>query len=137
MASWLITWGMVGHDGKVKYEPAAILNGRLSGKNVRKIVELLFANERCTLRERIAYAKNNKNTLFAAQFEKVLGVSWEARIYCGSNPFLYARLVDNLRVIVNENGEEELTWKEQDQRPKLLKNIRKMGLNNHSSPSLT
>jgi len=136
MASWLVTWGMVGHEGKVKYEPAAILNGRLSGENVRKIVELLFVNERCTLGERIAYAKNNKNTLFPARFEMVLGVPWEDRIYCGSNPFLYARLVDDLRVIVNENGEKELTCKEQDKRPKLLKNIRKMGLNNHSSPSL-
>lgn len=33
-------------------------------------------------------------------------------IHCGDNPFLVARLVDDLGVERNEHGKETATWKE-------------------------
>jgi hypothetical protein len=36
--------------------------------------------------------------------------AWE--VYCGHNPYLYARLVDDLKVELDSNGKEMLIWKE-------------------------
>ena len=57
MVAWLITWEWVGDHAKVENKVAAILSYRLSGKIVREIVELLYANNYYTLRERVACAK--------------------------------------------------------------------------------
>lgn len=112
MGSWLITWEWVGDWHKTENNKiAAILNYRLSGQTVRKIVELLYVN-RYSLSERVAYAKNNKNILHPAQFHTLGGAPWYDRITCGYQPSLYARLVDDLHVEVDENGEEKLTWEE-------------------------
>ena len=104
----------MGDHAKV-YDPiVAILNYRLSGKRVREIIELIYVNECSSLGERLAYAKNKKDNPYPAQFEG----NFEGRITCGHNPFLYARLVDDLRVEVDENGEEKLKWKERTRLPR-------------------
>ena len=112
MAAWLITWEWMGNHAKVDNEVAAILNYRFSGEKVRQIVDLSYVNSQYSLRERIAYAKNKQDNPYPAQFHRLGGVPWLGRIHCGHNPYLYARLVDNLCVNVNNEGEEELTWKE-------------------------
>jgi len=40
---------------------------------------------------------------------------WTGEVYCGHNPFLFARIVDDLQVKVTDRDEEEFIWKE---RPK-------------------
>jgi len=114
VASWLITWEHVGDWVKVENKIAAIMNSRLSGETVSKIVELLYVNE-LDLSTRVAYAKNKKNIHYHAEFHTLGGVPWLDRITCGYQPCLYARLVDDIRIHRDDNGEETLTWKE---RPK-------------------
>jgi len=111
MAAWLITWEWVGDWAKVENKIAAILSHRLSGETVREIVELLYINS-CELNVRVSYAKNKKNIPYHAQFHTLNGVPWTGRITCGYQPCLYARLVDDLRVQIDENGKQMLTWKE-------------------------
>ncbi len=106
MSAWLITWESVGDWVKVENKIAAILNYRLSGKTAHEIVELLYVNT-LDLSTRVAYAKNKKNIYHHAE-SHTLG----NRITCGYQPCLYARLVDDLHVQVDENGEETLNWKE-------------------------
>ena len=119
MNAWLITWEMVGDWIKIKNENkvAAILNYRLSGEKVREIVELLYVNS-YSLSTRLAYAKNKKSIHHRAEFHTLGRAPWTSRITCGYQPCLYARLVDDLSVQVDENGDETLSWKE---RPKPTK----------------
>jgi hypothetical protein len=42
------------------------------------------------------------------------GIPWEGRILCGHNPFLVARLVDELTLKLDDNGNEILTWKDRE-----------------------
>jgi len=111
MTAWLITWKAVGNWVKIENKIAAILNCRLSGETVRKIVELLYINSG-DLSTRLSYAKNKKSSHYHAEFHTLDGVPWDGRITCGYQPCLYARLVDDLHVQVGENGEETLIWKE-------------------------
>ena len=106
IVAWLITWEWIGDHAKVENKIVAILNYRRSGEYVRKITELLYANNCFSLRERVAYARNKRNNPYPAQI-----YSGE-RIHCGHNPYLYARLVDDLCVNIDENGEESITWKD-------------------------
>jgi hypothetical protein len=76
------------------------------------MVEQIYVNERYSLSERIAYAKNRKTNPYPAYFGtfKNADCAWE--VYCGHNPYLYARLVDDLKVELDSNGKEMLIWKE-------------------------
>ena len=112
IVAWLVTWEWTGDHAKVENKIAAILNYRLLGENVRRIVELLYANNQYTLSERIAYAKNKKTNPYPARFDVINRKPWAGRIYCGHNPHLYARLVDDLVIKIDENGDEIPTWKE-------------------------
>lgn len=115
MVCWLITWESVGKHAQVENKIAAVLNPRLSSDKVRDIVELIHVNSYFSLAERLAYAKN-KYTPYPAYFAKRKGISIKDRIYCGLNPYLYARLVDGIHVRVNKNRDERLVWRER-QRP--------------------
>jgi len=128
MGSWLITWEAEGDWVKIENKVAAILNYRLEGDSVREIVELLYVN-RYSLSARLAYAKNKKNIPRPAQFYTLGGVPWTGRITCGYQPCLYARLVDDIRVQTDDNGEEVLTWKERpipEHLQKMLKEGRRL-----------
>ena len=118
MGAWLITWEWVGdydevaERAKAENKVAAILNYRFSGERVREIAEILYVSNYSDLSVRVAYAKNKKNYPYHAQFHTLGGVSWTGRITCGYQPCLYARLVDDIRVHIDENGNQTLTWKE-------------------------
>ena len=111
-SAWLITWEWAGEHAKKNWKVVAILNYRLSGNTVRAYVERLYVNSEYTLSEKVADAKNSKNNPYPAQFDRINGVPWMGRITCGHNPFLYARLVKNIRVEIGTNGEEHLEWEE-------------------------
>jgi hypothetical protein len=112
MKAWLVTWEWVGDHAKRADVIAALLNPRLSAKRVGDIVELLYANEYYSLGERMAYIPKKKKNPYPAVFGRVDGVQWRGQITCGHNPFLFARLVDDLRVAFDERGTEQATWKE-------------------------
>jgi len=129
IVAWLITWEWIGYHARVENKIAAILNYRLAEDTVREIIERIYINDYTSLRERVAYARNKKNHPYPAQNDRVNGVPWAGRMYCGRNPYLYARIVDDLCVSVDENGEEKLTWKERP-KPKLDPTIIEMWKDN-------
>jgi hypothetical protein len=114
IVAWLITWEWAAEHAKVEEKIAAIINYRRSAEYVRDITELLCANHSLTLKERIEYAKNKRNPIFPAKI-----YNW--RVHCGDNPHLWARLVDDLHVEIDENGNEKLAWKERPISESLLK----------------
>jgi hypothetical protein len=78
-------------------------------------VELLYVNNCYSPSERIAYAKNKSFNPDPAEFDRLRGVPWDGRIFCGNNPFLFARFVDNLTAPDEGLDDTQVTW---DERPR-------------------
>ncbi len=112
MKAWLITWEWAGDYAKVENPIAAILNPRLSPQRINEIVELLYVNHNYSLTERLAYCNNKKFNPYPAEYSQINGVNYLERIYCGHMSYLYARKVKDMKVVNNQTGKEELSWKE-------------------------
>ena len=113
--AWLVTWEWSGNHAKRDCNVAAVFNPRFKVERIREYVEFLYATEFYTLSERVACARNKTNNPYPAVPGSLNGVQWEGEIICGHNPFLRARLVDDLNIEVESEGKEKPTWKE---RPK-------------------
>jgi hypothetical protein len=107
ISAWLVTWEGVGGRAHEPEKIAAILSPRFSVRRVEQVVELLYMNASYSLSERIAWTKSRKNNPYLAQ-------SHGGHVVCGHNPFLDARLVDNLRT-EGQEGDETPLW---DERPR-------------------
>lgn len=115
ITAWLITWEWVGNHARREDKIAAILSPRLTSDRIKEIVEVIYANKFYSYRERVAFAKDKKANPYPATFDDIEGIPWQGRLRCGHNPWLEARLVDNLFVFQDTGGEEQLSW---DERPK-------------------
>ncbi|MFA5115680.1 MAG: hypothetical protein WC486_00150 [Candidatus Omnitrophota bacterium] len=115
IAAWLVTWECVGDHAKPERKIAAIFNPRWSAERIREYVELIYVNSYYSISERISYAKNRRFNPYPAEFARINGVTWQGQITCGPNPFLFARLVDNLVAADDSDDEERIVWTE---RPK-------------------
>ena len=107
MRAWLVTWEWAIARAPVedKVRIAAVLNSRLSAERVREIVEILYVNATYSLLERLGYANRKQFNPYPAQF------GWTAgEVTCGHNPWLYARIVDQIQAERDEAGGEKLTW---------------------------
>jgi len=113
--AWLVTWEWAGDHAKRADKVAAILNPRLGGERVRELVEFLYIFHTASLSEKLSRAANRDQNPYPAKFGTLNGVAWEGEIHCGPNPWLLARLVDDLIVERDQDGKERATWKE---RPK-------------------
>lgn len=113
MVAWLIT--MV--PGTTE-EVITVLNYRLSSRTVGAIMERMYIERREGLSSLVEYAKTGKARC-PWKPKNVDGVPWSEELWCGSGDrFFWARKVDNLKVIINNNGQDELTWTER-KRPDL------------------
>ncbi len=101
MVAWLVTW-----EGPKRVEPlAAILNYRTNADCVATIVELLYALLQ-RVDDLVSYARKPANNPYRATRSG-------NGFICGHNPWLYARLVDQLKVKTNaETGVQTITWME-------------------------
>ena len=111
MAVWLITWEPASRNVETAEDDrvVAILNYRWKAENVRKIVEILHANAEASLSQRLAHARMLKKGIAPAYHALFNG--WEGQTMCGTNPFMYGRLVDNPRIL-EKDGRERLIWDE-------------------------
>ena len=111
MRAWLITWCWIGDHAAVDDPVVAILNARTGAEEVRRYVERRYIEETASLREKLSYARYKKPA-YPAEFERMKGVSYTGQIHCGHNPWLYARLVDDLRAEIDANGNDVPKWTE-------------------------
>jgi hypothetical protein len=113
MVAWLIS--MV--PGTTQ-EVITILNYRLSPRTVGAIMERLYIERRAGLSVLLEYTKTGKANC-PWKSARVDGVPWSEELWCGSGDrFSWARKVDNLKVINDENGREKFVWTER-KRPDL------------------
>lgn len=122
--AWLITWDWAGEHAAVPEREVvvAILRPQTSPDTVKRIVELLYASHEYEPADKLAALTHNP---YPAEFstvsveQKTSGgevirqtVPYTGQIHCGHNPFLYARLVDNLRPTDPADSGVGLAWKE-------------------------
>jgi hypothetical protein len=111
---WLVSWVWCGDHAKRDPKVVAIFRPQLSGERVRELVEFLYGHFEYSLRERVDCALNPKANPYRAQFGAIGRIRWAGEINCGDNPYLKARLVDNLIVDEDNNA----TWIER-KRPRV------------------
>lgn len=118
--AWLVTWEWIGDHAKVPEDKkiAAIFNWRWSGSHVKELVEQLYISHKYTAWDKIGVAKNPKGNPYPALYGDIEGVPWQGMIHCGDNPFLHARLVNDLCIEISDEGPDKLTWKNKP-KPKL------------------
>ena len=110
MRAWIITWD--NYQGTGDDSVVMVLNGRMGIERVRWYVELMYIEKTSSDAEKYDYARPKKSRRTAFPAEVTRTIKGEGHIHCGHNPWLFARLVDELRVETNDDGVEVLKWKE-------------------------
>jgi hypothetical protein len=109
MKAWLITWDWVGDHAAVTNPIVDVLSARTSIEDVRIHVARLYARERLSWSERLDLVRYAKPESLITGVTR--GGGGRSHIDCGHNPFLWARVVDNLRVVEShDGGPETLAW---------------------------
>jgi len=104
-----------------------ILNYRLSHRTVGVFMERLYVERREGLSGLLEYTKTGKANC-PWKLATVDGVPWSEELWCGSGDRIFwARKVDNLKVINDENGCEKFVWRERG-RPDLTAVREALGL---------
>ena len=109
--AWLITWEWSGHHAEQQDKVVEILDPRISPERVREIVELIYHRE-ASLNEKVSWRLRKREQVYPAEFTRIEGVKWTGEIICGHNPWLRARLVDNLVIETDTQGKEIASWKD-------------------------
>jgi len=109
VSAWLVTWEWSGDHAKPPNKVAEILSPRLGIECVRQITELLYHRE-ALLSEKITWRLRHQQQPYPAEISPIHGIKWGGEITCGHNPWLRARLVDNLIISTDENGQETASW---------------------------
>lgn len=109
--AWLVTWEWIGDHAKQPNKVAEILEPRLPPERVRRIVELLYHRD-ASLSEKVAWRLRKQRQIYPAEFVKLEGLPYPGEIICGHNPYLRARLVDDLIIEHGADGKETATWKD-------------------------
>jgi hypothetical protein len=109
MKAWLVTWEWCGEHAKRNEPLAAIFNPRYSSERVRELVGFIYRSTEYSLRDQAEYARNKRYNPYPAEFGQTKdGSPWGGEIICGHNPFLRARLVDDLIIERNAEGKKWL-----------------------------
>jgi hypothetical protein len=117
MKDWLVTWVWCGEHAKREDPFAAILNPRFSSKKICEIIEFMYRLAEYSLSDQANYVRNGQPNNHATIDRTLDG---RVHIHCGNNPFLRARLVDDLIVERDAEGKEIVSCKERPQRVRLV-----------------
>jgi len=91
----------------INREVVTVLDSRKSPDRVAELVEQLYMVGNYTVCEKLHYATRKHDNPYPAKIE---WIDRRALITCGHNPWLEAKVVHNLKLAVNENGCQILTW---------------------------
>lgn len=114
MKAWLVTWDWCGEHAKPEETLIALFSARKSESTIADFVEQHYLFATATAHE-IAYYANRvqKRPYKAMSGANINSVPHGDRVYCGHNPFIYARIVLDLTVQADsEEGMEIVRWKE-------------------------
>ena len=106
--AWLVTWENAGGYAQPERRVAAVFKPQLAGQRVRELVEFLHTSMECRPSEQLEITFGQRSNPYPATFGTLQGVPWQGEVVCGLNPFLFARLVDDL--VIPTDGEP--SWRE-------------------------
>ena len=85
----------------------------MSPNKIQEFVEEYYMATHYSLEEKMHYSSHPKDNPYPATFAShPMGGRWYAKIDCGPNPFIHARLVRNLKLFKGADGDSALTWDE-------------------------
>jgi hypothetical protein len=115
--AWVVQWEWATEVARVEKPLIAVLPGRTNHKWVAKFVELVYAGAMYEPDELVAWTANPRANPYRAQFPRRLpspdghgNVTWPVAVVCGHNPYVAAKLVENLRAVPAEDGTSTLQW---------------------------
>jgi len=111
-SAWLVTWEWMGDHAAVEEKVAAIINYRKPASYVKDLMEQIYIEKTSTVSEKFSYAKSSKSNPYQARYGDINGVPWRGKIFCGHNPYLYARYVNNIQLQETEDLRGSLIWEE-------------------------
>lgn len=113
-SAWLITWEHVVADiPPIEDRVIAIRDGRVSSEKIREFVEQTYTASTYSLDEKMHYSSHAKDNPCPAKYAiHPRGGYLYRKITCGDNPFISARIVKDLRLFEDANGEQVLDWAE-------------------------
>jgi hypothetical protein len=119
--AWVVRWEWAGDHAAVDQPIAAVLRPQISGRQILRIVEILYAARQYEPDEMLSAIRRNGHQPYPARFGTVevdpdgrghwRHVPWKGEIVCGHNPYLVARLAK-----VWPAGDGLIEW-EDDPRP--------------------
>lgn len=114
MNAWLITWEGTSEKLNDENRLFAIIGARRSIEFIVDILEFLYLRASSNASEMAYLVTRPRKKHFKAEMSQLInGVPHGDRILCGHNPWLYARKVTELNVVIaEESGAEHVTWRE-------------------------
>jgi hypothetical protein len=112
--AWLVRWQWAGDHSAGADPIIAVLSPRLGADQVKLFVERSYAAASYSAAEELRFMRRPAENPYPARFGSLTvefdggpaQSTWTGEIYCGHNPWIYARPVSNLRA--DEEG--RLSW---------------------------
>jgi len=103
MKAWVITRETPNANAVHNTVVVGLLSARKSAEAVKDYVEWLYVTLECSTEDLMGFVKYSKpyKPYEAQYFTTNTGVSHKVGMYCGHNPFLIARLADNVNLKKN------------------------------------
>jgi hypothetical protein len=111
-SAWVVTWTYFAYDDAPE-EFVCIFDTKTRPDYVLRRVEQQYVSTRLSMLRQLQYADDRDSLAIHEQAHFVLG-TYKNEIWCGLHPTLYARKVENIRIIRDTLGKEHLVWDDPD-----------------------
>lgn len=110
-SAWLITWETIGEELTYAERFIAIRDGRTSIEKIQEFVEQFYISTKYSLAEKMHYSSHRKDNPYPARTFAQPGNKYMlGGITCGHDPFILARYVKKLKIYIDDDGEQALSW---------------------------
>lgn len=119
--AWLLTWEHATDGPDVPNRLVAIVSSRYSDTRVKAILEQYYVSNYLSIPEQFSYVKSKESCPYKVEYSTVtvseksqLSASFAESMIIGGNPYLWARIVQELETWIDGDGREFLKWKERE-----------------------
>lgn len=114
--AWLITWeSLEKEECLFDKKIISIRDARVSNERIAEFIEQFYIATQYNLSSKFCFSSRFKINPYPVKYsntEKNGRYIYTGQMTCGDNPYIFARIVENLIIYSNDNGEEEIKWSE-------------------------
>lgn len=107
--AWVVTWEGTKEHSFPGNKHVTFFNKRVTETKIQKYLELIYSLAFYSLEERLRFALDPKSNPYPAM-ASVNTKKRQTVITCGHNPFLQACIVDDPKIVTDENGQDPIHW---------------------------